>query len=282
MAIVYHEEFETKLQERLSAPTVWKEVCKVIYTDSNTLHNPYLTDSTVGTGTRGTGYTSTAVATTDDTIVISTYKYCAEHIDRADLAQKTFSNWMEIADNMAVMLNETIETAMLAEHAQWTNFDNASIGGEAGNITVSVSNVDDIIRAMKTAIRTAGGGELANRNGMFIEWREADFEKVEALASSQGFNTADDALKNGIKQGFKYGGVEHYSSSKHTAGHVFGGVKKAFTAGIVKSTYGKMVDIMNPVVGGAQISGIGLETRVDYAFKAWVKTTPVLFDILVD
>jgi hypothetical protein len=186
-----------------------------------------------------------------------------------------------MADNMATMLNETIETAMLAEHAQWTNFDNASIGGSAGNITVSVSNVDDIIRAMKTAIRTAGGGEMANRNGMFIVWREADFEKVEALASSQGFNTADDALKNGIKQGFKYGGVEHYSSSKHTAGHVFGGVKKAFTAGILKATYGKMQDIMNPVVGGAQISGIGLETRVDYGFEAWVKVTPILYDILV-
>jgi hypothetical protein len=281
VAIIYHEEFETKLQERLSAPTVWKEVCKVVYTDTRVLHNPYLTDATVGTGTRGTGYTSTAAATTDDSITISTYKYCAQHIDRADLAQKTFSNWMEMADNMATMLNETIETAMLAEHAQWTNFDNASIGGSAGNITVSVSNVDDIIRAMKTAIRTAGGGEMMNRNGAFILWREADFEKVEALASSQGFNTADDALKNGIKQGFKYGGVEHYSSSKHTSGHVFGGVKKAFTAGILKSTYGKMVDIMNPVVGGAQISGIGLETRVDYGFEAWVKVTPVLYDILV-
>jgi hypothetical protein len=281
MAIVYHEEFETKLQERLSAPTVWKEVCNVIYTDTRVLHNPYITDATVGTGTRGTGYTSTAAATTDDSITISTYKYCAQHIDRADLAQKTFSNWMDMADNMAVMLNETIETAMLAEHAQWTNFDNASIGGVAGNITVSVSNIDDIIRAMKTVIRTAGGGELMNRNGAFIVWREADFEKVEALASSQGFNTADDALKNGIKQGFKYGGVEHYSSSKHTAGHVFGGVKKAFTAGIMKSTYGKMVDILNPVVGGAQISGVGLETRVDYGFEAWVKVTPVLYDILV-
>jgi hypothetical protein len=281
VAITYHEEFETKLQERLSAPTVWKEVCKVIYTDTRVLHNPYLTDATVGTGTRGAGYTSTAAATTDDSITISTYKYCAQHIDRADLAQKTFSNWMEMADNMATMLNETIETAMLAEHAQWTNFDNASIGGSAGNITVSVSNVDDIIRAMKTAIRTAGGGEMANRNGMFIVWREADFEKVEALASSQGFNTADDALKNGIKQGFKYGGVEHYSSSKHASGHVFGGVKKAFTAGILKATYGKMQDIMNPVVGGAQISGIGLETRVDYGFEAFVKVTPVLYDILV-
>jgi hypothetical protein len=281
VAIIYHEEFETKLQERLSAPTVWKEVCKVVYTDTRVLHNPYLTDATVGTGTRGTGYTSTAAATTDDSITISTYKYCAQHIDRADLAQKTFSNWMEMADNMATMLNETIETAMLAEHAQWTDFDNSDIGGAAGDITVSVSNVDDIIRAMKTAIRTAGGGEMMNRNGAFIVWREADFEKVEALASSQGFNTADDALKNGIKQGFKYGGVEHYSSSKHAAGHVFGGVNKCFTAGILKATYGKMQDIMNPVVGGAQISGIGLETRVDYGFESWVKVTPILFDIEV-
>ena len=281
MAIIYKEEFETKLQERLSAPQVWKEVCKVDYTNTRVLHNPYLTDSTVGSGTRGSAYTSTAVATVDDTLTISTYKYSAQHIDEADLAQKTFTDFMEIADNMAVVLNEAIESAMLAEHAQWTNFDNASIGGSAGNITVSVSNVDDIIRGVKTAIRTAGGGDVMARNGAFIVWREADFEKVEALASSQGFNTADDALKNGIKQGFMYGGVEHYSSSKHTSGHVFGGVKKSFHLGIVQATYGKMKEIVNPVVSGGQISGLGLESRIDYAFKAWAKTTPVLFDILV-
>lgn len=281
MAIIYKEEFETKLQERLSSPQVWKEVCKVDYTNTRVLHNPYLTDSTVGSGTRGSAYTSTAVATVDDTLTISTYKYSAQHIDEADLAQKTFTDFMEIADNMAVVLNEAIETAMLAEHAQWTNFDNASIGGSAGNITVSVSNVDDIIRGVKTAIRTAGGGDVMARNGAFIVWREADFEKVEALASSQGFNTADDALKNGIKQGFMYGGVEHYSSSKHTSGHVFGGVKKSFHLGIVQATYGKMKEIVNPVVSGGQISGLGLESRIDYAFKAWAKTTPVLFDILV-
>lgn len=281
MAIIYKEAFETKLQERLDAPMVWKEVCKVDYRNDRVLHNPYLTDSTVGTGTRGTAYTSTAVATVDDTLTINTYKYSAQHIDDADLAQKTFSDFMEIADNMGTMLNEAMETAMLAEHAQWTNLDNSNIGGGAGNITVSVSNVDDIIRAMRTAIRTAGGGDLMARNGAFILWREADFEKVEALASSQGYNTADDALKNGIKQGFVYGGVEHYSSSKHAAGHVFGGVKKAFHAGVVKATYGKMKEIVNPVVGGGQISGLGLESRIDYAFKAWAKTVPVLFDILV-
>jgi len=281
MAIVYSEAFETKLQERLSAPTKWKEICKVTYTDIGILHNPYLTDATVQEGTRGTGYTSTAVATVDEDVTINTYSYCAQHIDEADLAQKSFSDFMEIADNMGTMLNEKMETAMLAEHAQWTNFDNASIGGGAGNITVDTANIDDIIIEMKTAVRTAGGGELAERNGMFIQWRESDFAKVERLAASQGYNTADDVLKNGIKQGFKYLNVEHYSTSKNVSGHVFAGVKKAFHLGIVKSTYGKMKQIVNPVVATAQISGLGLESRIDRKFKAWNKMTPVLFDILV-
>lgn len=281
MAIVYSIEYETKLQERLSAPTAWKEILNVKYTDSGILRNPYLTDSTVGTGTRGTGYTSTAVATTDETVSITDYVYSAQHIDDADLAQKTFSDWMEIADNMGIMLNEKVETMMLLEHAQWTNFDNASIGGAAGNITVSVSNIKNIISAMKTAIRTAGGQEVADRNGIFIQWREADFEKVELLASSEGFSTADDVLKNGIKKGFRYMGVEHYSTSKNVTGHVFGGVKKGMMVGIVKSTYGKVKELVNPVVSGAQISGIGLESRIDLKFKAWNKMVPVIFDILV-
>lgn len=281
MAVIPTIEYETKLQERLSAPTIWKEICLVKYTNSGILRNPYLTDSTIGTGTRGTGYTSTAVETTDDTVSITTYVYSAQHIDDADLAQKTFSDFMEIADNMGTMLNEKVETQMLLEHAQWTNFDNASIGGAAGNITVQISNIKTIISKIKEAIRTAGGAELAARNGIFIQWREADFTLVELLASSEGFNTADDALKNGIKQGFKYMGVEHYSTSKNVAGHVFAGVKKAFMLGIVKATYGKVKTIINPVVGGAQISGIGLESRVDNKFKAWTKMVPVLFDVLV-
>jgi hypothetical protein len=281
VALVVSEAFETKLQERLSAPTKWKEICKVTYTDTGTLHNPYLTDATVGTGTRYTGYTSTASVTTDEEVSITDYSYSAQHIDEADLAQRSFTDLMEIADNMGTLLNEKLETAMLLEHAQWTNFDNASIGGSAGNISVETSNIDLIITTIKETIRTAGGGELADRNGIFIQWREADFSKVERLAASQGYNTADDVLKNGIKQGFKYLNVEHYSTSKNVSGHVFAGVKKAFHVGICKSTYGKVKQIVNPVVSSAQISGLGFESRIDRKFKAWAKMVPVLFDVLV-
>lgn len=263
---------------------VWKEICNVKYTDTGILRNPYLTDATVSTGTRGTGYTSVASATTDDTVSITDYVYSAQHIDDADLAQKSFSDFMEIADNMGTMLNEKIETNMLLEHAQWTNLGDIGggvLGAGSTAITISLGNIKQIIANVKTQIRVAGGAEMLARNGGFIQWREADYEKVEMLATSEGFNTADDALKNGIKQGFKYLGLEHYSTSKNVSGHVFAGVKKTFVVGVVKSTYGRMKTIVNPVVSSAQISGVGLESRVDLKFKAWTKMVPVLFDINV-
>ena len=42
-----------------------------------------------------------------------------------------------------------------------------------------------------------------------------------------------------------------------------------------------MYETVDPVVGGAQISGVGLNSRIDYAFEAWAKVTPILYDILV-
>lgn len=281
MAIIYKNEYLTTLQDRLSETTKWKEIARVEYTDTQVIHNPYLTDVTANTGTRGTAYTPEAVTTTDDTVTINTFKIAAQYIDRADLAQKTFAGWMELADNQGLVLNEAIEAGMYANHAEYTDFDNASIGGSAGNITVSESNIDEIIRGIKREIREANGETLMDRNGAFIVWRPADFEKLEAYVQAQGFSTADGALKDGTNQGFLYMGVNHFSSNKLTAGHLFGGVKKAVHLGICKSTYGKVNEIQDPVVSGGQISGLGINSRVDFKFKAWAKVAPVLFDILV-
>lgn len=279
--IIYPEEWAIKAQEKLSENNKWKEVCNVEYTDDRVLHNPYFTDPTVQDGTRGSAYTHQDITLTDDSVTISDFKILPQLIDRADLAQTTYAKQMELASRQAVLLNERIETAMLAEHAQWTNFDNASIGGAAGNITVSESNVDDIIRGMKREIREANGQSLMDEKGMFIIWRAADFEKLEAYVQAQGFNTADNALKNGISQGFKYMDVEHYSSNKHASGHLFGGVKKVFHLGIVRSTYGQVVVDQEPATADGAVSAIAVVMRVDYKFKAWNKTVPVLFDILV-
>lgn len=270
-----------KAQERLDAPQNWKEVCNVEYTNKRTLHNPYFTDPTVQTTARGSAYTHQAVTLTDDSIAIDQIGILPQFIDRGDLAQTPYAKQMELADRQATLLNEKIESAMLASHASWTNFDNASIGGVAGNITVTTSNIDDIIRGILREIREANGQSLLNRNGAFIVWRAADFEILEAYMQANGFSMADAALKNGGKIGVEYMGVFHYVSNLHTAGHVFAGVRKAFHLGIVTDTYGQVVIDEEPATSGGAVSAIAVVMRVDYAFKAWANLAPVLFDVLV-
>lgn len=290
--IIYAEEWATKLQERLSERNKWKDICRVEYTNSRVLHNPYMSDATVQSGTRGAAYTHQDATLTDESITINQFKILPQLIDRADLAQSTFATQMALADRQGLLLNEAIETAMLASHASWTNLGDTgggTIGLSSTAITISATNIDDVIRAIKEQIRSANGQDMLDRNGGFIVWRSADFTLLEAFMQANGFNTADYALKNGGSvQGVEYMGLTHYSSNKNTAGHLFAGVKNVFHLGIVKDTYGQIVITQDPtlatgVVGTiGQTSGIGIVSRVDYAFKAWFTVVPILFDINVN
>lgn len=279
--IVYAEDWAVKLQERLSEPLKWKLVCNVEYTDEKVLHNPYSTDATVQSGTRGSAYTFQNITLTDDSVTIDTFDILPQLIDRADLAQQTYVNQMNLADSQGILLNEAIETAVMAAYTQLTVFDNTKIGGSAGNIVVSASNVDDIIRGMKREIRLANGQSFLDRYGAFIIWRPADFELLEAYVQANGFSTADGALKDGTNQGFTYMGVQHYSTNKNTANHIIGGVKNLLHVGICKSTYGQIVVSQEPATSGGAVSGIGVISRVDFKVKAWHKVIPILFDIQV-
>ncbi len=283
--IIYPEDWATKLQERLSEDNKWKRICRVDYTDSKVLHNPYMDDATVQTGTRGTAYTHQAVTEHDENVTIDTFDILPQLIDRADLAQSTYVKQMDLADSQGVLLNEAIETAMMAAHAQWTNFGDpgggAPLGLSANAITVTTGNIDDIIRGVKREIRKANGESLMNRYGAFIVWRADDFELLEAFEQANGFDTADSALIQGTTQGHLYMGVRHFSTNKYTAGHLFGGVMNLFHLGICKSTYGQIVIDNEPATADGAVSGVAVVSRVDFKFKAWTKTVPVLFDINV-
>lgn len=281
--IIYAEEWATKLQERLSEPVKWKDICHVEYTNMRVLNNPYLTEMTVQTGTRGSAYTMQDVTVTNESITISTYKVAPQQIDRADLAQTNFVNQMVLADKQGILLNEAIETAVYADHANFTNFGDTGSGvlGLASTaITVSGTNIDDIIRGVKREIRKAGGQSLMERNGVFFVWRPADLELLEAFMQANGYNTSDKALSDdpvGSNRGIPYMGATHYSSNLLASGHVFAGVKKLYHLGIVKDTYGQVVITQDPL----NISAIGIVSRVDYAGKVWAKVAPVLFDVNV-
>jgi hypothetical protein len=279
-SLIYAEDWAVKLQERLSEPVKWKDVCRVEYTDTKVLHNPYLSDATVQNLTRGTAYTMQDITETDESISIDTGKILAQFIDRGDLAQSGYMRQMELADTQGVLINEAVESGFLGDYASLTTFDNTELNGSAGNITVSSTNVDDIIRAVKRKIRVAGGQSLLERNGVFIIWRPTDLEILEGFMQANGFVAADKALQDTAtpQGGFPYMGVTHYSSNLLTSGHLVAGVKKVYHLGILKSTFGQIVvDDKDPGLK----SGISVVSRVDYKGKAWAKTKPLLFNITV-
>lgn len=279
----YKEQWSVALQEELDAPCIWKDVCRVEYTDTYILHNPYITDPTVTSGTRGCAYTYSAITITDDDTTISNYRLVPQFIDRADMAQLgNYARITELAKRQAVILNETLESAVWAgAYAGGTDMGTETFTNTAGasQITVSSTNIDDIIRAVKREIREAGGESIANREGIFITWRPADYEILEGFMQANGFATADRALEGGArKNGIDYMGVTHYSSNFLTANHVVGGVKKGVHLGILKATYGQiMVDDKDPGL----MSGIGVVSRVDYAVKVWNKMSGLIYDINV-
>lgn len=272
------------LQDRLDHPQTWKEMCDVTYTDTRVISSSYMsTTPSVQTVSRGTGHSLQTFAETAETMTISTGRDLGVFVDWADLAQSNWTKPAELFDRIGALLNEYIESAVLANHAEWTDFDNASIGGSAGNITVSASNIDDIIRGVKREIREANGQTFMNQYGVGFVWRAADFELLEAFVQANGFVTADDALKNGTVEGLRYMGCDHYFSNDHTSGHVFAGVKKIQRVGILRSTYGRAFVIDFPSDGstGNFLSGQAFYSRVDIGLLVPTAHTGLVFDVAV-
>ena len=277
----YKEQWSVALQEELDSPCYWKDVCKVTYTDTYILHNPYYTDPTISCGTRGCPSLPKVTTVTDDDTTITNFNYIYQIIDRADAAQLGgYAQASYFGQRQGVLVNETIEAAIWAgAYAGGTDMGTETFTNTAGatQITVSSVNIDDIVRAVKREIREAGGEAIGNREGMFICWRPADFEILEGVMQANGYGVADTALRQGAQQGVFYMGVTHYASNFLTANHVVGGVKKGIHMGLLKATYGQLVTIQDP----GEISGFGYKTRVDWAVKVWNKMSGLIYDVNV-
>lgn len=281
--ITYETDFEPILQDRLDHPTTWKEMCDVAITDTKLISSSYWsTEPSVQTVTRGTGHSMQTFVETAETLDIATGRDLGLFVDWADLAQSPWTKPAELFDRIGALLNEFIETNVLAQHASWTDFDNASIGGAAGNITVSASNIDDIIRGVKREVREANGQSFMNQYGLGFVWRAADFEILEAFVQANGFQTADQALKEGTVEGLRYLGADHYWSNDHTANHVFAAVKKVQRLGILRGTYGRAHTIDFPAGdSNTYLSGRSFYSRVDIGHLTPTDHAGLTFDVAV-
>lgn len=283
--ITYETLFEDVLQDRLDHPTTWKEMCDVMITDTRVTSTSYMsTTPSVQSVTRGTGHSMQTFVETAETLTISTGRDLGLFVDWADLAQSPWTKPAELFDRIGALLNEYVESAVLARHASWTDFGTEGLtnGSGATQITVSASNVDDIIRGIKREIREANGQVQMNRNGVGFVWRASDFELLEAFVQANGFMTSDQALKEGTVEGIKYLGAYHYWSNDHTANHVFAGVRKVERLGILRGTYGRAHTIDFPAGDtNTYLSGRSFYSRIDIGHLTPTSQAGLVFDVNV-
>lgn len=278
---VYKLDFETRLETRLNKPATYKDICDVRMTDANAVNFAYMsTEFVAQTGTRGTAYGFSDFTLLNEQLNIRTKKLVPVFADRADIAQCSYVDFMDIAERSGKLLTDQIETAVFADNGAWTNVgDTAGVitSGVTTPITVTANNIDDIVRGVRRIVTLANGSDLMTENGLFFAWRATDFEFLEQFAQANGFVLADTALKNGITSGYYFLGAYHYVTNSFATGHVMAGVRKLHKVGICNATWGKLVVTEDPNLQ----SGKGLVSRADFGVLTPTGYATLLYDINV-
>lgn len=285
--VTYPTTFEDTLQDRLDHPTTWKEMCNVTVSNARVISTSYMsTTPSVQTVTRGTGVALQTFAETAETLTISTGRDLGVLVDWGDYYQSPWTSKAELFDRIGALLNEYIESAVLGAHASWTNFGDTGAGvlGLASTaITVSASNIDDIIRGVKREIRKGNGQMLMKQNGVGFVWRPEDFELLEAFTQANGTATADKYLEEGTLEGLHYLGCDHYWSNDYATGHVMAGVKKVQRLGILQGTYGRAHTIEFPAAdSNTFFSGVAFYSRVDIGLLCPTSLVGIIYDVNVN
>lgn len=298
--IISQEIWASKLAERLDKPQNWKEVCDVIYTDKQTMVLPYISAANepavqtafmanaAARNTLSNVIAPGVVTMATETLQIVSMEYVSEYVDYADQAQSNYVKDAQIGDLLGKKMGERLEAIVLAEAANRTNFGDTG-GGVLGlastAITITDSNVDEVMDGIIEQINTANGFDLYRQNGGFVVWRPQDWTKVVRFMKANGFSTADAALKNGGQIGIEYGGLFHYVSTQHTAGHLFAGVRKITKLGLLTGgamPFGTVRKVDDPASSTAgHLSGSNFYTRLDYGFKTQTNVAGLVFDVNV-
>lgn len=287
--------WDTSLAKRLDKSQNWKEVNEVVYTDTQTYNFPLvstsnepavatLTNTAAGRSTLSNVIPFIDVTETNQTLSIVTAEIDSVYIDYADQAQSNYAKIAAMGELLGKKMGERIEAISLANHANWTDFGDTGagvLGLASTDITVSATNVDDIIRGVEEQIITANGYDLLQENGGFFIWKPSEWTFVKQFMQANGFNMADLALKTGGKIGVDYMGFTHYVSTQHaTGGHTMAGVKGVQKLGLLKSTYGKTyVNEMPASSTAGSLSGTQIHTRADYGLLVPTNLLPVLYDV---
>ncbi len=155
--------------------------------NGDTLHKPYGSYPRVQTYTKGTDITVKDIASTDESLTVSTAKVASFYVDDIDRIQNKYDTISEFANIAQRQLNNVIDQAVIAEYSNaGTTLDDGSIGGTSGNgIVASTGNISDIFtasgRTLNAKKRLGGdrfalvGPRLLEKIQLYVGGRETGF-----------------------------------------------------------------------------------------------------------
>ena len=137
--IIYQALWENKLARRLDKPQNWKDVCDVVYTDSQTYNFPListsnepavatLTNTAAGRSTLSNVIPFVSVTQTNETLSIVTAEIDSVYVDYADQAQSNYAKMADMGTLLGKKINERAEAISLGNHTNWTDFGDTGAG----------------------------------------------------------------------------------------------------------------------------------------------------------
>jgi hypothetical protein len=268
-------------QPTLESALVSFKICKTHTGPDRIIHNPYQSEPTGQDGAASVDYSGNIddFTLTDDTLTVNRRAYQAEHVDNIEQLQVRYDLAKARAERHAYVVRKKIDAYVLQNAATTSGtlqVDDGEIGGTDGNpITLSSTNVDDMLRAVMETLYT---NDARMENGVYIVLAPDHITKLTQFQQANGFSLADAALKNGYID--SYMGVDIYLSNQlyndGTQDHAIAGVYDSISLALPDDGG----DFEKKAVSGK--FGRELVTSKIYNTKIWNNMLKEVVDIFVN
>lgn len=275
--VLRHKYFKASLEQALRNRLISREIFTWDTSGLKTIENPYI--STDGTATiqavAGT-YSTTNLATTEDTLFVNDEVVVPTHIFDFEQKFSQFDLFADFADNLNYQLALNMDKFALNKVlSQATGTYTTPAGG-----FTTPTNIPKIIGDLLGRVAGYAGGV---DNNPFLVVESTDVTGFIQMAMSSGFNYADSALRNGFSGNI--GGVDVYVIRSGTFVTATLGTLAATNSGRRLFGIKKMAVVANP--GGMQyeeklVSGKTGREVVAYGYigtKVWAPQASLFVNI---
>lgn len=166
----------------------------------DTVHKPHYSTLSAQAYVKGTDVTIADWTTTDETLVVDQFQVVPFYMDDVTQLQSLYAHDSNLVVDAAFRLRDIVDTDILGEYANAGNtVDNATLGGSAGDITATTSNIIEIFSRTRQVLREAN---VEEDQAWFFVVDPKRAELIERTLASSGFNVADATLRNGYAGDF--------------------------------------------------------------------------------